>query len=161
MQEVSPEVVKTFGNKVRIRVCGILIEDNKILLVNHRGLNTSNQFWSPPGGGLEFGESAPQSLCREFAEETGYKIEVNQFLFVNEYISNNLHAVELFFEVKAISCNLAIGADPELATQIIQEVKFMSMNEISLLVTSQVHSIFHKCKNLEDIWLMKGKFINS
>ncbi len=160
MQHIAPEIASVFGNKVRVRVCGILIENDKILLVNHQGLTSSNQFWSPPGGGIEFGESAVQCLVREFTEETDLIIEVVKFLFVNEFISTTLHAIELFFEVKAIGGTLKKGTDPELTSQIIKQVQFMPMEEVLELVTGEVHSIFGRCKNLQDILLLNSHFVS-
>ena len=94
MQEIAQEVVDIFGNKLRVRVCGIFIQDDKILLVNHKGLTQTGNFWAPPGGGIHFGEPARESLAREFLEETGLKIKVGKFLFINEYISKPLHTIE-------------------------------------------------------------------
>ena len=66
------EVVKSvYGNRVRARACGICIHRGEILLVKHTGLGPEGVLWAPPGGGIEFGESAEDSLKREFKEETG------------------------------------------------------------------------------------------
>lgn len=51
------EIAATFGNQIRVRVYGILISQEEILLVNHSGLNESGDWWAPPGGGLIFEES--------------------------------------------------------------------------------------------------------
>ena len=49
------EAVDTmYGNRVRVRVCGILIQEDKILLINHKGVGEKGSLWAPPGGGLEF-----------------------------------------------------------------------------------------------------------
>ena len=55
-----------FQGKVRVRACGILIENQRILLVKHRGLGAQGYFWSPPGGGMEFGEN---NLVETFKEK--------------------------------------------------------------------------------------------
>jgi len=89
-----------YGNRTRIRVCGLCIANGSILLVNHK-MGPSQIFWAPPGGGLEFGEDCRQCLQREFMEETGISIEVGELLFTTEFLSPPLHAVELFFEVRA------------------------------------------------------------
>ncbi|WP_232064539.1 NUDIX domain-containing protein [Rhodocytophaga rosea] len=98
MTDIAEEVKKTFGQKLRVRVCGICLQDDQILLVNHRGLGKTNTFWAPPGGGMHFGESAAQTLEREFKEETGLQIKTGRFLFVNEFIGKELHAIELFLK---------------------------------------------------------------
>ena len=76
------EIAATFGNQIRVRVCGILINQEGILLVNHSGLNESGDWWTPPGGGLIFGESLEEALIREFKEETGLVISVAEQLFI-------------------------------------------------------------------------------
>jgi ADP-ribose pyrophosphatase YjhB (NUDIX family) len=161
MQHIHPEVVQVFGNKVRIRVCGILIKDDTILLVNHQGLNTANRFWSPPGGGIEFGESAAESLRREFREETGLGIEVVRFLCIHEHIDNSLQAIELFFEVKSTSGSIFTGTDPELTEPIIREVKFMTFEELQQHNPAEVHHLFAYCKHPPDISNLQGRFLTS
>ena len=96
----SAKISKTFGNKTRIRVCGILIENDEILLVKHKGLGEKGYLWSPPGGEPRFSEDLESALKREFFEETGLLVEVESFLFLFEFIDVPLHAVELFFLVK-------------------------------------------------------------
>ena len=64
------KIVKKLGGRLRVRACGLYIEGDSILLANHKGLNRENMFWSPPGGGVEFGESAEEAVLREFHEET-------------------------------------------------------------------------------------------
>lgn len=156
MEGISREVTAIFGNKVRVRVCGICIQENKILLVNHRGLNNSDNFWSPPGGGLQFGESLIQTLQREFKEETGLAVETGNFLFVNEHIGLPLHAIELFFEVRITGGTLTKGRDPEMQEQIIKEVKFMPFEEVVNKPISHVHSLFRYCVSAQEILSLKG-----
>lgn len=40
----SEDIIRIYGNKTRIRVCGILEKDGKYLLVNHSKLNVDNVF---------------------------------------------------------------------------------------------------------------------
>ena len=50
---------------------GILIHDNKVLLIKHKKL----QIWLPPGGHQEKDEFLHQTSEREFLEETGIKVK--------------------------------------------------------------------------------------
>src|SRR5205814_2113551 len=90
-------LIEIFGNKLRVRVCGICIKDQTILLIKHKYLGPKNELWAPPGGGLNFGENARTSLEREFKEETGLNVRVEDFLFIHEFLNPPLHAIELFF----------------------------------------------------------------
>ena len=46
----------------RVRVAGILIEDDKILLIEH--LKKDKRYWLVPGGGVDWGESTAEALIR-------------------------------------------------------------------------------------------------
>jgi ADP-ribose pyrophosphatase len=52
----------------QIRVTGILLQDEKILLVKQPVNGTRN--WSLPGGRAEAGEKLEDSVIREIKEET-------------------------------------------------------------------------------------------
>lgn len=118
-----------YGNRVRVRVCGVCIENEQILLVCHRPILGKNDYWCPPGGGVDAGETAEEALKREFLEETGYKIEVGQLLMTKEFVQAPLHAIELYFSVKIVSGNLIKGHDPEmnLNEQLIKDVSWLPL----------------------------------
>lgn len=161
LDTVKNEVTQLYGSKLRIRVCGICISNEQILMVRHRFLGNENIFWSPPGGGMQFGESAPETLKREFLEETGLVVEAGEMLFVNEFIKPPLHAVELFFQIKTFSGSVIKGSDPEFSegNQIIREVRFMSMEEIKQLPANHVHSLFLNCDTIEDVLALHGYLV--
>lgn len=151
-------VYKTFGNKLRVRVCGLCVDDNRLLMINHKGIKDGD-FWAPPGGGLQFGEALENCLKREFEEETGLNIEIKEFQFIFEYLHIPLHAIEIFFRVKIQQGFLKRGFDPEMKEkQIIQEVKFMSWDEITDLAPDTRHGIFNLVPESLKILDLKGHF---
>jgi 8-oxo-dGTP diphosphatase len=152
MEKIRNEIIHNFGNKIRIRVCGILIEKNSILLVKHHSIGKSDVLWAPPGGGIQFSEYTEEALTREFLEETGIQIQVENFLCIREFIEPPLHAVELFFKVKKSGGTLKTGNDPELATdkQIITEVKWMEVEEILHLPIHSKHQVLREITELND-----------
>ncbi len=158
MDRIREKIFEQYGNKLRIRVCGLCIEDEKILLVNHHSLNISGDFWAPPGGGMDFGQSAEDNLKREFLEETGLVVEIEKFLFVHEYLNPPLHAIELLFKVKRTSGNLKIGYDPELGknTQIIKNIRFIPFHEIIELGKNKLHQMFFNVHKISEIAELKG-----
>jgi 8-oxo-dGTP diphosphatase len=94
LQTLNADIGNLYGGSVRVRVGGLCVQEHRILLVNHALYGPEGIFWSPPGGGVQFGESAQQALVREFREETGLDVEVGELLFVHEHIAVPLHAVE-------------------------------------------------------------------
>jgi len=154
-------IIKTFGNRLRVRVCGICFQNDKLLLVRHGGLGKKGYLLAPPGGGLHYNESAEACLIREFREETGLQIQVNRFLFIHEFMEPPLHAIELFFEVEIKGGNLEKGSDPEMneEEQIIDQVSFMSETEIKTENEDQLHNVLNLCSPLQKLLDMKGYFI--
>lgn len=151
-------VYQAFGNKLRVRICGICVDDNKLLMINHLGVREGD-FWSPPGGGLQFGETAEDCLKREFEEETGLQIDIEEFLFICEFMHTPLHALEIFFLVNMVKGNLRKGNDPELADhQIINDVKFMPWDEIDHLSPASKHGIFNLSSKSSKIVDLRGYF---
>jgi len=128
-------------------------------MVNHRFI-TETDFWSPPGGGIEFGESASESLVREFKEETGLDIRVDNFLFTTEFISPPLHAIEFFFRVTPLGGSLQKGTDPEMNSenQIIRNVKFFRWNELKVMDQKTLHGMFRLVDEPVKISDLRGYF---
>ena len=158
LDKARQEVLKLYGNRLRLRVCGVCIENDRILMLRHRGINGTDTFWCPPGGGMQFGETTHAALVREYQEETGLEIAVLDLWFVNEFMQPPLHALELFFEVKIKGGKATIGTDPEMppGQQIIQEMRWMTFEEIKTYPPSQVHSMFEHCHTLADLKQLKG-----
>lgn len=154
------EIERVFQDKVRVRVCGLLLKDDQVLLLKHKGLGESGYLWSPPGGGLQFGETVEKALVREFQEETGLMVSIREFLFVNEFISAPFHAVELFFRVEYQSGILQLGMDPELRNkeQILEECRYFSEQELDKMESVTLHSAFKVGSSPFDIFKMSGFF---
>lgn len=122
-----------YQQKVRIRVCGLLIEDGAVLLAQIYSPVAGQLVWMPPGGGLEFGESIEECLQREFEEETGISVQVNSLQFINEFIQPPFHAVELYYSVNMVKGTKITGSDPEHSKdhQLLQKVEWISLDELS------------------------------
>ncbi len=152
------KILSHLPNILRTRACGLCIENDRLLLVNHLGLS-SGDFWAPPGGGMQFGEAATDCVEREFLEETGLVVEVRDFLFTCEFIREPFHAIELFFLVEKVGGQLFKGVDPESGVnQIIKDVKFMDWREIEHLNKGNLHGIFGITQKMERIIDLKGYF---
>ncbi len=67
---------------IRLRVAGIYVRGEELLLVAHQ--KHGRKYWLLPGGGVEYGESLTEALEREVAEECGIVTLAERLLFVNE-----------------------------------------------------------------------------
>lgn len=127
-------LLKNFEGFTRIRVGAILIEKNSVLLVKQASLfDTTLSNWLPPGGGLLFRESLEDAVQRECLEETGLRVRPIKLLYINEFIHDQVHAVEFFFLVeRADQKEAVLGTDPELseADQIIQDILWIPLDDL-------------------------------
>jgi 8-oxo-dGTP diphosphatase len=162
MEKIQNRIIEKFGNRLRVRVCGICVENSEILLINHHSLNKTGDFWAPPGGGMEFGFSAIENLKREFHEETGLEVEIEKFLFVHEYLKAPLHAIELIFKVKRLSGELKLGFDPEMKEQeqIIKDVRFIPITQIVKMKKDSVHQMLNNLSLFSELEEIQGYFIS-
>lgn len=83
--------------KFNFRVAGIAIHNNRILL--HTTLK--DDFWTLPGGRVEFQESTDKTLIREIKEELNIDIKIERLIFVNEdffeYDHLNYHEIGFYY----------------------------------------------------------------
>jgi mutator protein MutT len=67
-----------------VRVYGLLINTKNEILVSDE-MRAGISFTKFPGGGLEFGEGLSEALKREFSEEMGIIITVENLFYVNDF----------------------------------------------------------------------------
>ena len=111
-----------------IRVTGILIEDNKILLVKQKVSNKRN--WSLPGGKLEHGETIEQGIIREMKEETGLDVEIIRLLYLCDVAASDNTLLHITFLLKRIAGDIALPTN-EFENNPIYDVKFISVSELT------------------------------
>ena len=118
------------GRRVRLAVRGIVMHENRLLLVNAWPGETSD-LWCAPGGGVEPNQSLPDNLVREILEETGLTVRVGAPCLVNEFHepARGFHQVDVYFR-----CTLAKGTlsddwqDPE---GVVHRRRFVARDEIA------------------------------
>lgn len=122
-----------YRERTRIRVNGLLVREDALLLVKILSPVVGKPVWIPPGGGLEYGETMQQCLEREFREETGLEVETGMLWHINEMVKPPYHAIEFYFEVEQTGGELQLGVDPEHPAddQFIQDVRFIPFGEFS------------------------------
>lgn len=132
-----PTIPDVYRDHVRVRV-GALVTDptgDRLLLVEHDGLWEDGTFWTPPGGGVSFGEGLRDALVREVQEETGVDVTIGPLRYVLDFVRPPLHAVSFYFEAHATLdalAVLALGSDPELADgQRLRSAHLVHLEELS------------------------------
>jgi ADP-ribose pyrophosphatase YjhB (NUDIX family) len=116
--------VKTGSHQ--IRVTGILVENDQILLVRQKVSPKRN--WSLPGGRVEEGESLKDAIIREMQEETGLDISVARLLYVAEKPENNL--LHITFELHREGGSLKLPTN-EFDENPISDVRFVPIKELT------------------------------
>lgn len=113
---------------VRIRACGFLVREGRLLLVAHA--KNSEVYWLLPGGGVEFGESLTEALRREFREELGIDVEIGSLVLVCDSIdpSGGRHILNVCFRCDWSGGELHLGKDRRL-----HDYRFVASDELSSL----------------------------
>ena len=98
----------------RLAVRAAILHDDRLLLVNAYPGQQSD-LWCLPGGGVEPGQSLPENLIREVAEETGLAIIVSAPILVNEFHDpeRGFHQVEIIFRASLPDSTPITLEDPE------------------------------------------------
>ena len=115
---------------IKVRATGILIEDQKILLVKQKV--TDSRHWSLPGGTLECGETIAECIIREMAEETGLKVEIEKLLYICDRMENDQNqVVHITLKLRRTGGSLQLGYEPEPDANPITELKMVPIEELS------------------------------
>ncbi|NBP71070.1 MAG: NUDIX domain-containing protein [Cytophagia bacterium] len=152
---MDKELEQVYGHRLRVRVCGLCWQEDRLLLLDHQHLGTEH-FWAPPGGGVDYEAGAEDCLVKEFQEETGLHVKVGDFLFATEFIKPPLHAIELFFEVHIKSGNLRLGHDPETKLNILRSVAFKHYEEILAMPPNHRHGVFEMARSPFELRKLRG-----
>lgn len=95
-------------------VYGICVHNGKLFVINKNGGPYTNRF-DLPGGSLEDGESLSQATKREYLEETGFEIGIEENLGVVDFKLpwlwrefTDVHHIAVFYSVRKIGGELSI-----------------------------------------------------
>jgi len=85
----------------------ILTAGRRVLLVHHRKPGEFD-FWVPPGGSVEAGESIPDCARREVFEETGLVVAPERLVYTEEFMRSDTHFCKLWFLCRLVSGELTL-----------------------------------------------------
>lgn len=102
----------------RIGAYGLCRDGERVLLTRSSALAAFPAVWQVPGGGVEHGEHPAAAVVREFAEETGFDVEVTGIRAVLADVIRlpdldvALHTDRVVYEVATAGGAGAAGEDP-------------------------------------------------
>lgn len=75
---------------INLRVYGVLVNDNRQVLVSDERIYYNNlEVTKFPGGGLELGEGTKECVIREAKEEIGIDVEVTDHLYTTDFFQQS------------------------------------------------------------------------
>ncbi|MGI0134400.1 MAG: NUDIX hydrolase [Candidatus Micrarchaeaceae archaeon] len=114
-------------NVVRAGAAALIEDGTGKVLIAKRGTYPEG-IWVLPGGGIDFGERAEDTVVREIKEETGLEIKPVGLIKVYEMIlpKLNVHRIIFFYRAKLVGGTARPSSD-------ITEIRWLLPNEIALL----------------------------
>ncbi len=111
-KELFDDVIKHPYRKPSLTVDGILVMDEKVLLVK-RGREPFKGMYALPGGFVDYGEKTEDAIVREMKEETGLEVEVEGLLGVysDPHRDPRGHTVSVVYVLRLKGGKLSAGDD--------------------------------------------------
>lgn len=97
--------------KHRISAGGLVVHQNRILLVRHYRPGI-HDFWAPPGGGVEGDEELSEAAEREVLEETGLTVRAKALAYIDELIDDSGRMLKFWYLAEFISGSIDVTANP-------------------------------------------------
>ncbi len=107
-----------------ISAAALITHHDRLLLVNHKK-NRQYDFWVPPGGKLQGGESIFDCARRETIEETGLSVALDRIVYIVEYAEPGYHFCKFFIRCKRFDGTLTL-ANREPGETFLADVRFLS-----------------------------------
>ncbi len=93
--------------KHRISAGGIVLRQNKVLLVHHHR-EGAYDFWVPPGGGVEGDEGFLRAAEREVFEETNLVVRAEKIAYVENLIDGDRYVCKFWVVCTLVSGELSL-----------------------------------------------------
>ncbi len=145
---IDPRLTQIDDCIYRVSVKAIILNDDKILLVKE----WDDEWWSFPGGGIEYGESIQDALYREVEEELGISHEnIKSDL---EIIHVGIGAIVEKLPMTNLFIRVDIPVDKIKSTKDVIQYKWFTpeeLSDLSIVPTTveieQLYSQIQKCMN--------------
>ena len=121
-------------NVMQVRVTGILIEGEKLLLVKQK---VANRNWSLPGGRVENGETLEEAMIREMREETGLEVNIQKLLYVCDKPDTRPSLLHITFLLERIEGEITLPSN-EFDHNPIHDVQMVPIKDLSQYGFSEI-----------------------
>ncbi|MES2006928.1 MAG: NUDIX domain-containing protein [Patescibacteria group bacterium] len=111
---------------------GVIVNEEGKILLSRRGSKARNQVgkWESPGGSVEFGETAVETVKREAFEELGIEIKIDALLgFVDDIIVEE----KQHWAGPTYLCSIVSGTPTIMEPEMCDEIGWFSVEEIETM----------------------------
>lgn len=143
------------AKRFNVRVYGILIKNNKVLISDE--FIKGHHITKFPGGGLEFGEGTKDCLIREFKEELNLDISVLKHFyttdfFVHSAFDTNSQVISIYYlvdtaqELTFKTTDKLFDYEKKAGAQSMRwiDVKKISDNDFTLIIDKKIGEMLFK-----------------
>jgi len=133
--------------KFNVRVYGILINNNQILVTQEK--ISGKLVTKLPGGGLEFGEGTKDCLIREFKEELDLEISIDKHFYTTDFFVpsafDDSQVISIYYFVQLLNDTTRIVvAESEKMVQSVNWIplKVLDENQFHFPIDKHVINLF-------------------
>ena len=110
-------------------IASCCVKDNYRILLVQENKNEVKGLWDLPGGKVKPTESIEQAAIREIMEETGYNIELDSLLLIQNYITLKGELLIIYFNAKK---------QKEYKKEEIKNVRWFTIDEIKKISKKEI-----------------------
>mgnify|MGYP005799612433 FL=1 len=114
-------------------IASCCVKDNDRILLVQENKNEVKGLWDLPGGKVKPTESIEQAAIREIMEETGYNIELDSLLLIQNYITLKGELLIIYFNAKLLN-----KEQKEYKKEEIKNVRWFTIDEIKKISKKEI-----------------------